>query len=1017
MSRICLCVIAYDSEQTIPTLLRSVQGHIDHLVLGIDAKTTDKTREVAERWAKKAKVGLTVHDFRLEDDEDPKGPKDFARARNENWAFIPKDCDWGIWLDSDDELGTDVNLHRIADEAKPEVSQIWMRYAYFRDAHGNVTTLFSRERLIRLAAKRTWVRRLHEICVTEPAIRYDDDRAWVEHKNRTDEPEKGERNFTTLYKILEERPDDPWATLYLAHQHFGAHHWDQAVQGYLKFVTLAGDPAERWQALIMTAKAYRSAGKPRDSLNAATGAIREIPGWADPYYEMAYSYQAMEEFGKAIEWYEEAIKRTVPADRRIIHNPLDYDFNPAVTIHTSYAVSGNIEKARALLDTAIAIRPDPELVRVRALYDRTISRREAISAGISLASHLFNYGEPEKAARVLRMLPAGTDTETRTVAQMRAGLAQEMAFTQSDNAFENRYFLEAETAAPDVTQPTVEEQWLLRRLRACGAKRVLDVGVGNGQTALYLAANGISVVGLDVDPRRVKAANLAAVAAGHMTKRYSRTHGRSIPVQERHKRGCRPLCSDRDHLMPDLAAQFWYGRAEKVPDKVRALGPYDAVLLDGVLNRVRDPETVVTQAQEIAPRVLVTIPDGGSIHTVHPKGTLRAYEQNEIEALVLPTGRLVESHQISDTMLALEYTVGTEQDAPPVVIWCGPGWERWTPEQIDGKGLGGSETAVVRLAEEMVQRGMRVMVYAEAEGVWNGVYYRRHSKWEPRVPTWMFVSWRQPGVFDAPIVADQKYLWMHDVDAGDLLTEGRAKKIDRLWVMSRWHRSHILQTYPFLRDEQIVVVGNGIDAGRFDGETERENAVIYSSSPDRGLEQVLAYWPDIRAKTGAELRIFYGWETWDRMKGDERQPGYKKRIMDLAAQEGVVWKGRVGQHDLAREMMRAKAMLYPGPHPFCETFCISALEAQAAGCVPVTRDNGALPETNRHGIVVPNDAKPARWVAAVQEALTASDATRTKMRQWALGQMWTAVAERVIQGSIALDTSRQNKESQLAVPA
>ena len=1021
MSTIALCVVAYQAETMLPTLLKSVAGHVDHLVLGIDAKTTDNTRGVAQDWAKKHKVGLVLHDFRLEDADDPAGPKDFARARNENWALIPTECDWAIWLDTDDELGADVNLHRIADETPAGATQVWLRYAYFRDAHGNVTTLFSRERLIRLSAKRTWTRRLHEILITDPATRVDDDRAWVEHKNRTDEPEKGQRNFTTLAKIIEEKPDDPWGYLYLAHQHFGAHGWDEAVKGYLRFLTLTTDPAERWQAFVMCAKAYRNAGKFQDSLNASTGAIREIPGWADPYYEMAYSHQAMEDFPRAVQWYEEAVKRTVPDDRRILHNPLDYDFNPAVTIHTSYAVMGNVDKAKALLDGAVKIRPDPELLKVRGLYDRTLSRREAISAGIKLASHLYKYGEPAKAMEVLDTLPAGSAQETRTVDQVRTGLHHEMAFTKTDNAYENRYFLDPELATPDVDAPTPEERWLLARLRRAGARRVLDIGIGNGQTALYLAKNGIAVVGLDVDPRRVKAANFASVEHGHMTKKYSRAHGRSVPVQEKHHRGCASACSAREHLMPDLMAQFWYGRAEKVPEKVKALGLYDAVLLDGVLNRVRDVDATLASAHALAPRVLVTVPDGGSIHTEYPRGNLRAYERNELEGLLLPHGQVVESHPLSDTQLALEYTIGPDGgDGTPAVIWCGPGWERWSPDQIDRQGLGGSETAVVKLAEELVGRGMRVMVYAEAEGTWNGVHYRHHSKWNAKMPTFMFISWRQPGVFDVPIEADQKYLWMHDIDAGDTLTAQRAVKIDRLWVMSRWHRSHLLQKYGFLRDEQIIVLGNGIDPSRFDGDAglvERDNAAIYSSSPDRGLEQALTYWPEIHKKTGAELRVFYGWETWDRMRGDVRQPGYKQKIMDLAKQDGVVWKGRVGQRDLGQEMLKAKVLFYPGPHEFCETFCITALEAQAAACVPDTRDNGALPETNRHGTVVPNDAKPARWVAAVQEALTTSETDRSKMRQWALGQTWAAVAERVMQGSIALDKITQDKEQELALPA
>jgi glycosyltransferase involved in cell wall biosynthesis len=887
-----------------------------------------------------------------------------------------------------------------------------MRYAYFRDPHGNITTMFSRERLIRLRATRLWVRRLHEILVTDPAVRIDDDRAWIEHTHRSEDHEKGERNFVTLRKILEETPNDEWAMLYMGMQHFGALQWNEAIQYLLRFTTLSKDPGERWQAFIMAAKAYRNLGRNREAMNAATAAIREIPEWRDPYYEMAYSYQALEDWPQAVRWYEEAERRTIPNDRRLLFNPLDYDFNPAVSAHTAYAVMGDLDKARGLLDRAISIRPDANLIHVRSLYDRTLSKRSAITAGFTLAKHLFGHGEPRKALDVLMALPAGSAQETSQVNAMRQAVAGEISYTHSDHTFENHYFLEPEPGGPDVTDPTDEERWLLRRLKAAGAKRVLDIGIGNAQTALYLASNGINVVGVDIDPRRVKNANLAAAKAGFIEKRYSREHGRTLPVLERHRR-CLPTCIRRDHLREDLPAQFWYGRAERIPDKVRALGPYDAVLLDGILHRVRDPEKAVEQAEGIGGHVLVTVPDGGSIEVQHPPGTLRAYDMYELEGLFVQRGRLVESHPLG-TRLALEYTVGADRYQPPVVIFCGPGWEPWSPEQIDEKGLGGSETAVVHLAEQLVKRGLRVMVYAEAEGVWNGVYYRHHSKWNPRTPVWAFISWRQPGVFDTPIAADQTYLWMHDTDAGAALTEERAKKIDTVLVLSRWHRSHILQTYPFLSDDRLTVIGNGIEAERFADQAGRKDVVIYSSSPDRGLEQALTYWPKIRAKTGAELRIFYGWDTWDKMGGDARLPGHKQKIMDLAEQEGVVWRGRVGQAELAREMMEAKALFYPGPHPFHETFCITALEAQAAGCVPVTRDNGALPETNKHGIVVPNDAPAKQWVAAIQEALTTDEQTRAKMRRWAAEQTWAAVADRVMERSIAVNNRKQQQESKVA---
>ena len=917
-------------------------------------------------------------------------------------------------------LGTDVNLHQIADSQTDDVSQVWFPYAYFRNEHGNVTTMFWRERLIRLKVPSKWIRRLHEICLSASGRHAKDERGWIEHKNRVEEASKGERNFATLYAMLKDNPNDPWATMYLGMQFLGALKYNEAAEQFRKFVPLCDDRNERWQALVYTTKALRMAKRYNEAEDTAFAAIREYPVWSDPYYELSAIFAARAENAnrdkardfalRSIQWYEEGVKHPPIDDDRLLKNPLDYDYNPIVTVQAMYYLTGQMEKAKELLDSAITTNPDKTIVGVRDAYGAILGKRSSITKGLDLAGYLFSHGEPLKAREVLRALPTGSAEETEIVSKALYSINTELGFTESDSRYENRYFLDLEKTPPDPDNPTDEEKFILSCLG--GAKRVLDVGIGNGQTALFLAKNGIQVVGIDVDPRRVKDANLAAVKCGLLKKKYSRIHGRSVPVLE-----------SRGKPIADLPVQFWYGAVERI-DKLRLgaarltaiaqMGPFDAVLLDGLLTRVRDPKVALEAAEAVSDRVIVTVPDAMDPAVKVRPWTIRSYSSYELESLLFYRGTLMDSRKFNG-WLGVQYKKGAPPHLkavpePAVVIWCGPGWEQWSPDQINGKGLGGSETAVVHMAEEFVRRGMRVMVYAEAEGTWNGVHYRGYDKWNPQMPVWMFIAWRNPAVFDAPIQADLKYLWLHDVDCGPALTKERAEKIDDVLVLSRWHRSHVLQKYPFLED--ATVIGNGIVPERFKGEDKvRESRILYSSSPDRGLEQALAYWPQIRKKTGAEFHIFYGFNNFALMGGD---PTFRRNIEMLAEQDGVVWRGRVPQDQLAKEMMRAKVLLYPGPHPFEETFCITALEAQAAGCVPVTRNNGALSETNKHGIVLPNDSKPSRWVAAVQEALNTSEHDRSKMREWALGQTWEVVANRVVERSIEIDAARQQQESHSA---
>jgi glycosyltransferase involved in cell wall biosynthesis len=95
----------------------------------------------------------------------------------------------------------------------------------------------------------------------------------------------------------------------------------------------------------------------------------------------------------------------------------------------------------------------------------------------------------------------------------------------------------------------------------------------------------------------------------------------------------------------------------------------------------------------------------------------------------------------------------------------------------------------------------------------------------------------------------------------------------------------------------------------------------------------------------------------------------------------VKMRGRVSQVELAKEMLSAGVLAYPGG--FCETSCISAAEAQAAGCHVVASALAALNETVgprgrlvSNGIVQQSRIPPdqpesykAEFAAAIVEAI------------------------------------------------
>ena len=122
----------------------------------------------------------------------------------------------------------------------------------------------------------------------------------------------------------------------------------------------------------------------------------------------------------------------------------------------------------------------------------------------------------------------------------------------------------------------------------------------------------------------------------------------------------------------------------------------------------------------------------------------------------------------------------------------------------------------------------------------------------------------------------------------------------------------------------------------------RPRRLAYASTPFRGLDVLLDLFPRIRqAVPDAELDVFSSMQVYGVSADDDRRQF--DAVYRKASQPGVNLVGSLPQLQLAARLQQARVLAYP--NHFAETFCIAAAEAQAAGCVVVTSQLGALPET------------------------------------------------------------------------
>lgn len=288
-----------------------------------------------------------------------------------------------------------------------------------------------------------------------------------------------------------------------------------------------------------------------------------------------------------------------------------------------------------------------------------------------------------------------------------------------------------------------------------------------------------------------------------------------------------------------------------------------------------------------------------------------------------------------------------------IVIYCGRTSEDWADHSTIN-GIGGSETAVIHISRELVKLGYKVTVYNSCNdmaGIYNGVEYKPYWEFNPRDFFNNIILWRCPQLALAIDNANKIWVWNHDKVDNDNFNKEIINKVDKFIFLSKWQRKQV-STIP---DNKVLLSKNGLDIDniKFNLENNKINKhqIIYASSYDRGLIYLLRQWKKIKqAVPDATLRIFYGWNTFDAVRKDDKSLKFKEEVQELMKQPGIYHGGRIGQQQLNKEFAQSDIWAYPTD--FWEISCIVAMNAQCSGTIPVCTNYAALSETVKYGYKV-----------------------------------------------------------------
>ena len=311
-----------------------------------------------------------------------------------------------------------------------------------------------------------------------------------------------------------------------------------------------------------------------------------------------------------------------------------------------------------------------------------------------------------------------------------------------------------------------------------------------------------------------------------------------------------------------------------------------------------------------------------------------------------------------------------------VLLWVGYHAQKWDARNWVENGIGGSEYSMLKLAYKLQNKGYDVTVAGDVQvgWLWGVKWVNEDALKNNRGPRGLNEAHdvRVKDHYDivvgnnyisfikhleaVDISFNKAYFWMHNENyykwyKGSELHEYKSyfkhPKLKAIIGVSKFHAnilkenaSKLFDYTPQEANTYIRSIDNAIDLDDYtewknvpieiDTDNKVKGRIIWSSSPDRGLEMILRNWKDWKAKR-PDLSLVVC------------SPPYSVNWLDkklLDGLKGVEWKANLCPLDLKREIAKAEYWIYCSD--YVETYCISALEMMMGKVKIMTTGTGNI---------------------------------------------------------------------------
>ena len=306
---------------------------------------------------------------------------------------------------------------------------------------------------------------------------------------------------------------------------------------------------------------------------------------------------------------------------------------------------------------------------------------------------------------------------------------------------------------------------------------------------------------------------------------------------------------------------------------------------------------------------------------------------------------------------------------------------------VFNQGLGGSESAVTFMAQQLAKLSFDVTVFNNCDidharpGVYDGVLYRplkdlaQDHYFDIIVSSRTIIPFTDPAryhelndgrafplqsynLYDRIVSrAGMRVLWMHDTFClGDNMIEelAVANRITDIFTLSDFHLTYVANCHHGRRRNfevlkpKLFITRNGANCynPEVDISKKDRNLFVYNASVTKGMIPLVNdIWPRVKQQIpSARLKVIGGYYRFSSSsEPDQQEQDWRRMVADPRySQMGIEFTGVIPQREIGEILSVANFMIYPTAFP--ETFGISTLESLLYNTPVITCRFGALEE-------------------------------------------------------------------------